>query len=216
MHPAGTAAVLVGSSSTQWDDRHRGTCPLLHPRVSLCWSLHLSTKEELSQKRMNEMMILRNTWKESQNGEKKPTRTNYKTDDECHQSSAQCDGELVEPLGSLETAEASTTLQMENTSPDLNSAAQRFTDTRKEFSTRFLSSGWSGRFRRLAIHVTPCFHWYGNLLERKESFSVKIQWSSERQRKTRCQTSVALYRHYSSCPMRGRVAQGPRSPPKVG
>ena len=40
MHPAGTAAVLVGSSGAQWDDvsiqrrdrssdRRRGTCPLL-------------------------------------------------------------------------------------------------------------------------------------------------------------------------------------------
>ena len=136
--PPGTAAVLVGSSGAQWDDgpmqrrdrssdKRRGTCELPHPRVSLSWFLHLSTKEELSQKQVNDMLLLRNTWKESQNGRKKPTRNNYNTDDERYQSSLQCECELEEPIGSL--TEASATSQMENTSSGLNSAAQRFTDT---------------------------------------------------------------------------------------
>ena len=41
--------------ATGHPDKHRGTSELLHPRVRLCWSLHLSSKEEPSQKQMNEM-----------------------------------------------------------------------------------------------------------------------------------------------------------------
>ena len=73
----------------------------------------------------------------------------------------QYDTSLEEQFGTLETAEAFATSELENASSEMISAARCFMDARKiggssEISTRLLSGGWNRCFRRLAINDTTC------------------------------------------------------------
>ena len=72
-------------------------------------------------------------------------------DDEWDEDFPQYDVDLEEQFGSLETAEAVATTDMENVSSGLKGAERSYMDAR-----RILSSGWSGCFRRIAINDTTC------------------------------------------------------------
>ena len=56
----------------------------------------------------------------------------YRNDDEREEDFAQDDVDLEEQLGSLDTAEACATIEVENASSEMKSAARSFMDARKE------------------------------------------------------------------------------------
>ena len=129
---------LLESFRPQWDDeaiqrrsksRHRGARHLAAAASS--WAPQLvspafSEEEKMSPKRMSGMLILNEGHDEVEEAD-----ANHGDDDEWDESSPQDDGELEEQCGSLETAQAFATTEMENASSEMKSAARTFTDAKK-------------------------------------------------------------------------------------
>ena len=108
---------------------------------------------------------------------------NHGDDDEWDESSPQDDGELEEQCGSLKTAQAFATTEMEHASSELQSAARTFTDTKK-----LVSQGKSERGFLRVVGAGACdglqsvpagakAPW-----QKRGRLSVNISWSQERQR----------------------------------
>ena len=148
----------------------------------------------------------------------------YGNDDEWDEDFPHDDVDLEEPLGYLEVAETFATTDMEHTSSDLKKRSTQFhgrqeVDGSNEISTRILSSGWSGCFRRFAIIHTRASSGTEASSKGKGTSPSESRCCGKGKGKGKPDSrllSPAKSRQTSSGPMRRGVAHRPRAQVKSG